>query len=239
MSQSIVRQLVMKDLAIMKVPVLCWWAGGIAAVAIAVFRSMYPAYLGGSAVGLAGFILFITGMAGAGIHAVMETVVEERCKHTLAFIMSLPITVREYTSAKLIANLALFGPVWLTLSAAGCFLAFAGEGSAAPGEGLPDGTLPFATIVLVGILLAYAVILMVSLVTESIGFSVAAIVGANIGTQIYLSGVTDLYGIRSVIRGPTPVWNGTVLTILAVQTLAIVTLIALTYVLQARKKDFI
>ena len=133
----------------------------------------------------------------------------------------------------------LFGPVWLTLSAVGCFLAFAGEGSAAPGEGLPDGTLPFATIVLVGIFLAYAVILMVSLVTKSMGFSVAAIVGANIGTQIYLSGVTDLYGIHSVIRGPTPVWNGTVLTILAVQTLAIVTLIALTYVLQARKKDSI
>ena len=93
----------------MKVPVLCWWAGGIAAVAIAVFRSMYPAYLGGSAVGLAGFILFITGMAGAGIHAVMETVVEERCKHTLTFIMSLPITVREYTSAKLMMKVSVLG----------------------------------------------------------------------------------------------------------------------------------
>ena len=225
MNQSIVRQLVKKDLQIMKIPALSWWAAGIAAIGIAVF--------GGSAFDLAAFILFITGMAGAGVHAVMQTVVEERREHTLAFIMSLPVTVREYTSAKLIANLAIFGPIWLTLSGVGCFLSFAGD------DGMPDGTLPFSTIVLVGIFLAYTTILTVSLVTESIGYSIGAIVGANIGTQIYLWAVVDLYGIRSVIGGPTPVWNGTVLTILAVQTLAIVMLIALTYVLQARKRDFV
>ena len=136
MNRSIVRQLVMKDLEIMKIPVLCWWAGAIAAVVLVV--------LGGEVVGLYGSILFITGMAGAGIHAVMQTVVEERREQTLAFVMSLPITVREYTSAKLIANLAMFGAVWLTLSVAS-FVIFVGE------EGMPDGTIPFVTIVLVGI----------------------------------------------------------------------------------------
>ena len=224
MNRSIVRQLVMKDLEIMKIPVLCWWAGAVAAVVLVV--------LGGEAVGLFGFILFITGMAGAGIHAVMQTVVEERREQTLAFVMSLPITVREYTSAKLIANLAMFGTVWLTLSVAS-FVIFVGE------EGMPDGRIPFVTIVLVGVFLALSVILAVSLVTESIGFSIAAIVCANIFTQIYLWAVVDLYGIRSVMGGPTPVWNTTAVTILSLQITAIASMIALTYVLQARKKDFI
>ena len=224
MNRSIVRQLVMKDLEIMKIPILCWWAGGIAAVALVVF--------GGDAVGLYGVILFVTGMAGAGVHPVTQTVVEERREQTLAFIMTLPITVREYTSAKLIANLAMFGAVWLTLSVAS-FVIFVGE------EGMPDGTIPFITIVLVGIYLAITVILAVSLVTESIGFSIASTLFANIFTQLYLWAVVDLYGIRSVIGGPTPVWNTTAVTILALQTAAIASIIALTYVLQARKKDFI
>ena len=172
-------------------------------------------------------------MAGAGVHTVMQTVVGERSEHTLAFVMSLPITVREYTSAKLLANLAIFGPIWLTLSAVSCWLSFAS------GDGLPGGTLPFALIVLVGIFFAYTVVLTASLVSESVGISVAAVVVGNVGKQIYLFGLAGLHGIQSGVDGPAPAWNSTELTILAIQILGIAGLFAITYVLQARKKDFI
>ena len=224
MHPSIVRQLVMKDLAIMKIPVICWWLGGVASVALVVF--------GGPAFFIAGFMLFVTGMAGAGIHAVMQTVMEERREQTLPFIMSLPITVKEYTSAKLIANLAIFTTVWLTLSVAS-FVIFVGD------EGMPAGAIPFVAIILVSIFLAYTAILMICLVMESIGYSVGAIIGANLLTQIYLRGVYELHGIRSVFRGSTAEWNTTALAVLGVQIVAILILITLTYVLQARKKDFI
>lgn len=221
---SIVLQLVKKDLTIMRAPTICWWLGGWAAIAIIV--------LGGSEMFNLASILFVSGMAGAGIHAVMRTVVEERREQTLAFIMSLPITIRQYTSAKLVANLAIFGTVWLTLSAA-TYLIFIN------GDALPAGYIPFLTIVLVAIFLAYTVILSASLVAETIGIGIAAIVGANIITQMFLWWVASLEGIRSTINGSQAVWNSTALTVLIAEIVLIGLLITLTYVMQARKKDFI
>ena len=70
MSQSIVLQLVRKDLYLMRIPIICYWIGGFLAIAIAVF--------GGDALGLPGFILFVVAMAAAGVHPILATIVEER-----------------------------------------------------------------------------------------------------------------------------------------------------------------
>lgn len=224
MSNSIVKQLVLKDLRILRTPTLCWWLGGMASVVVAVF--------GGSALGTVSFILFVTCMAGAGVHAAMLSTVEERREQVLAFIMSLPISVREYTSSKLIANMICFGAVWLTLSAAS-FAVFLGE------DGLPDGTRPLMVIILIGILLAYTIILATGLIFEALGPTIVAIVAANIGTQIYLWIIVELQGIRAYIGGDVAVWNSTVFSVMAIQTVAVVTLLAGTYFLQSRKSDFV
>ncbi len=225
MSRSVIGPLVRKDFEIMKVPVVSWWLGGVVA-------SFLP-FVGGPRVVMASMILFVTAMAGAGCHAVIQTVVEERREKTLPFIMSLPVTVREYTAAKLIANLAVFGVVWLTLSAA----SFVGLIGAAD-SGLSRGAIPFVTIVLVGILLAYTIVLATSLVTESIGLSITAIVVANLATQIFLWWVVSLDGIRTTIHGPEPEWSRTAVTVLGGQLAAVVGLLGLTFVLQAKKRDF-
>ena len=208
----------------MKMMTFYWWLGGVAAVAAIAAV--------GSRAFIFGMILFIACMMGAGVHAVMKTVVEERREQTLPFIMSLPITVREYTSAKMIANLVLFAAVWLTLSGAS-FVVFTGP------EGMPAGAIPFVTIVLVGVFLAYTLVLATSLVTESIGWSVASTVWANLGTQLFLWWVVDLHGIRTVIGGNVAVWNTTALTVLGAQLAVIAALIGLTFGLQSRKTDFI
>ncbi len=223
MNSSILK-LVRKDLAIMKVPAILWWICGLVAISFIAFGG--PAMLNFAA------ILFVSGMAGAGIHATIRTVVEERREQTLPFIMSLPITIADYNSAKLIANLAIFGAVWLTLSAATFYLV-------AFRQALPLGNIPFLTIVLVAIFLANTIILATSLITETIGGCIAAIIGANIGTQMILWWVHSLEGIRSTVSGSVAVWNNTVLVVLIVEIAVILALVSLTYILQARKKDFI
>lgn len=224
MSQSIVKQLVIKDLQILRIPTLCWWLGGIASVLVALF--------GGPALGMAATILFVTCMAGAGVHAAMLSTVEERREQVLPFIMSLPISVKEYTSSKLIANMICFGVVWITLSAAS-FVVFIGD------DGLPDGSRPMLVIVLLGILLAYTIILSTGLIFEALGPTIVAIVAANIGTQIYIWIIAELQGIRAYTGGDVAVWNSTVISVLAIQAAAIVALLVGTYVSQARKSDFV
>ena len=50
-----------------------------------------------------GSIGLITVLISLGIHLIMTSVIEERTLHTLPFIMSLPISVREYTTSKILA----------------------------------------------------------------------------------------------------------------------------------------
>jgi ABC-2 type transport system permease protein len=224
MTSSLVPILVRKDLRIMRVPSLLWWAGGLLSVVLVTIV--------GERAFLFSFIIYVACMLGAGVHTVMQTVVEERRDKTLAFVMSLPITVREYTTAKLLANVTIFGLVWLTLSAA-TYLVFLGDGH------IPPGAVPFVTILLVQSFVAFTLVLAVSLVSESMGWSVASTVAANLGSQLMLWWVTSLPGVAEFMGGDTAVWSRTIWTVLIGQSGIILALLLGTYSLQARKTDFI
>lgn len=221
---TVTMKLVGKDMSIMKVPALLWWLCGLVSIAIVVF--------GGSQMLNFASILFISGMAGAGIHSVMGTVLFERRDKTMAFIMTLPITIAQYNTAKLIANLLIFSAVWITLSVASYVIVVRDDI-------IPLGNIPFLAIIFVGIFLANIIVLAISLITETMGGGIAAIIGANVGTQMYIWWVYGLDGIQTTIGGSEAVWNNTVTTVLVSQIAVIATLILFTYVFQARKKDFI
>jgi hypothetical protein len=223
MSESIVRQLIIKDLRLMKIPAIAYWLSGLVAIVVVV--------VGGDVAGMTAIILFVAALFGTGVHSAMLTVTEERREQTLPFIMSLPITIREYTSAKLIGNMLLVGGIWLTLSAASCVVFI--------GEALPLGAVPFITIVLIAILLAYVIILATALIWESMTPTIVAIVAANLCTQGLLWWIASLHGIRSTIGGNAIVWNTTSITVIALQIFSIVALLAITYQLQSRKTSFI
>jgi hypothetical protein len=223
MSESIVRQLIIKDLRLMKIPAIAYWLSGLVAIVVVV--------VGGDVAGMTAIILFVAALFGTGVHSAMLTVTEERREQTLPFIMSLPITIREYTSAKLIGNMLLVGGIWLTLSAASCVVFI--------GEALPLGAVPFITIVLIAILLAYVIILATALIWESMTPTIVAIVAANLCTQGLLWWIASLHGIRSTIGGNAIVWNTTSISVIALQIFSIVALLAITYQLQSRKTSFI
>ena len=161
----------------------------------------------------------------------MQTVTEERREQNLPFIMSLPITIGDYTSAKMAANLILVGGVWLTLSAASYVIFI--------GDAMPNGTIPFMTIILISIFLAYVAILATTLVFETLAPAIIAMVAANLVTQAAMWWVSDLHGIRATINGPEAVWNGTALTVIAVQLGLIAAFIGMTFYLQSRKTEFL
>ena len=52
MKSSIVKQLIWKDLQIMRIPAICYWLGGLGAIAFAI--------VGGDTTGTVAFILFVS-----------------------------------------------------------------------------------------------------------------------------------------------------------------------------------
>lgn len=224
MNAALIRRLVAKDWTFNRWPIAAYVAAGaVSLVAIAMPR--LAAFYFGS-------ILLLTVLISIGIHLTMITVVNERKEHTLAFVMSLPIDVRDYTAAKLIANLALFGTAWTAL-AVGAVAVIAGRPS------LPDGLIPFTLTVLLEIFAGYALMLGVALVSESMNWTIAAMVLGNLGVQAVMYTVSNLPAVKTTMQTNAIAWPPQLVQVLGAELAIIALALAGTFVLQARKTDFL
>ena len=126
MSGSIVQQLILKDLYLMRWIVASSLAAGLAAIALMPLSGV-AAYVGGVSLICIIVILNIT--------LVMSTVVQERKDKVLLFILSLPISTTQYVAAKMASNAIAFVGSWVVLTLA--LVAVIGTSA------IPDGILPF------------------------------------------------------------------------------------------------
>jgi ABC-type Na+ efflux pump permease subunit len=113
---------------------LCIAAGGVALALLEV---------GGEVTTIAGVTWFFVALIVLGSMLPVSNVVNERKKQILPFLMSLPVSVTQYTTAKLVSTVGMFLVSWVTL-VAGAVLFIISR------QGIPDGMVPTA-IVLYGV----------------------------------------------------------------------------------------
>ena len=229
MTNTIVPQLVRKDFLLWRRLILVFY--GVSLACMAVLGVLYGRIPDRVLVSL-GSTLLIAPVGTLGMVLLMQTNVFEKAKSTQPFIMSLPVTVREFTQAKLLVNVPVFGALWLVTLGAAFWFAFGLDL-------MPLGTLPVMTMVFLGVFVAYVCILGVSLLTQSLGITVIAIMFFEMGTSAYLWVIVFLDPISSHVSGPVPVWNTTAIGIVTMQTFMAVAAIVVTLIIQNRKRDFI
>jgi len=217
-------QLVKKDWHFNQLPMLGYAILGMIALNLI--------YLARGSSFLVGSILLITVVVTIGIHLIFATVIYERSKQTLPFVMSLPITFMQYTRAKMIANIGVFAVGWLILvgGATGVILMV---------EDIPNGLLPFSLIILGELFVANILILAVAMVSESEAWTIVVMAICNVCISLFMFFVRGFDAIGDFIEGPVAVWNSTALTALSLEALAIVVLIALTFYAQSKKHDYL
>ncbi|WP_189419051.1 hypothetical protein [Cellvibrio zantedeschiae] len=229
MSTSIIPQLVIKDLLITRKIILIFCAINILFIAIVgVLFGRVPNW---AFVNLA-FVLLVAPLFTCGMVLVFRTIVMEKVKATQPFIMSLPVTVKEFTAAKLWVNLPIFCALWVLSCGVTFYFAFwLGV--------FPYGTLPFVTMIFLGALLAYICILSASLIFQSHGITIISILLFELATSAYLWILVYLKPIANHIYGPVSVWNSTAITVIASQIFAAIFVILMTIYIQNKKRDFI
>jgi len=178
-----------------------------------------------------GLILLITVMIANGALMVMSTMVGEREHQTLPFIMSLPISYVEYSSAKVLANLLIFFVFWLTLT-----LGSLGVILAAPQI---HGMFAFATIMAVEILTSTCLMISVALVTESKGWTISAMMVGNLGINVVGYFVAHIPSIASGLFGKVIQWTPAATISLLVEFGLIALMLGVAFFIQSRKQDFI
>lgn len=222
MNGSIVRQLILKDLYLVR-----WMiAGSIAAGVVAV--AMMPlgktsAYIGG--VSLVCVLILLN------IFLVMGGVVQEKKDKVLLFILSLPVSTTEYTVAKVLANAIAFTVPWLVLTAANIVMIDVSR--------IPNGILPFWVAVLGYLLFYYCALLAVSLVKDSTGWHTTAIVVGNVSVNFLIPILLSRPSVAAHIEGPTAVWTADIVAFIAIELLAGVAALWLAVYLYTRRPDFV
>ena len=224
MSTSIVQRLVSKDWYLLRRPVLAYVGAGLVSLMLLQF--------GGAAAFNFGSILIITVLIALGMHVVMATVVGERTEQTLPFVMSLPISIAQYTLAKIVANATLFVGGWLIISLGVCAVVLFRQG-------VPHGLIMLSTIMLMYLLASYFVLLAVAVTTESMGATIATVIVSNILLNVLMYALGTAPSIKNTYGSDRVIWNAAGLEILSIEAAVILLALALTFVFQARKTDFL
>ena len=97
MNYAMVKRLILKDWYLQLWTILASLVGVVATLGIIAS--------GGKVAFLLGLILLIMVVISIGAQMPMSTIVTERKEQTLPFVMSLPISYREYTASKIWGNL--------------------------------------------------------------------------------------------------------------------------------------
>lgn len=223
MNYAMVKRLILKDWYLQRWAILASLAGVVATLGIIA--------TGGKVAFLLGLILLITVIIAIGAQMAVSTIVTERKEQTLPFVMSLPISYREYTASKIWGNLLIFLVPWLTMVLGSFGLLLLSPSS--------RGLLPYAAIMSTEILLSTCLILALALITESQGWTVAAIMAGNLAVNGIGYVVAHIADIAKGMWGSTIQWSGAASAVLLAEFTTIALLLGLTFFVQAKKNDFL
>jgi ABC-type transport system involved in multi-copper enzyme maturation permease subunit len=227
MNITMVKRLVLKDFYLHRYPIL-----GLALALPA--AGIVPSVFGGETMWRQmGLIILNNSLIYLIFFLPMATIMMERKNHTLPFLMSLPVSYKEYTASKLVGSLVVFA---VTL----CVIGLALPVIVARSEQLALGVLPLLGVILGAFLVFFVLTLGVCLVTES--FLWTMVLGLLSVVFVFLFfPLLESIPLHLIEHWTSDrvVWDSEVVTALGLELLVSIGAITATFALQKRKKDFL
>jgi ABC-type transport system involved in multi-copper enzyme maturation permease subunit len=179
-----------------------------------------------------GFLIWLTTIVAFGVVVAMFSIASERKERVMNWVLSLPVAHGDYIRIKVLALLLCFSVVWFILSGAAIGLLVALPA-------LPDGMLPFAVLLCVFMLGNYAFVVSSALHVHSEGPMTLVIIVHNIAITLFMFALASIDEIQRYSQGPAAVWNSAFWTVLVVELAVFLILLALPFLIAARRRDFV
>jgi ABC-2 type transport system permease protein len=179
-----------------------------------------------------GMLIWLTTIVAFGVVLAMHGIANERKERALQFVLSLPLSPRDYIRIKLIALALCFLLPWIVLSTGAVILI-------AVMPNLPDGLMILAVLLSVFMLANFSVVLCGALHTTSEGAMSIVIIVTNMAVTLFIFLVGSLPALNGQSRQPAPDWNSTFWTVLAVEIAVLLISLSLPYFVASRRRDFI
>jgi hypothetical protein len=224
MNGSVVGQLILKDWRLQSTLVLFSITGGAIALVVA--------QLGGEPAAVVGIVWFFIALILLASMLPMANLVNERKKHNLAFLMSLPVSPLQYATSKFISSVAMFSVPWAVFFGGALWLILV--------RGVfPHGVIPITLVLLNLTFIGFCVTFAAALVGESEGWFIAANVACNSSYGLVWYFMTRVPALLADVKSPVVIWNKSVLKVLGLEAGLIVLILGLSFYLQSRKRDFV
>jgi hypothetical protein len=225
MNIPVVKRLILKDWYLNRGMIAASLAAGIvtlAAVAIA----------GGTQLALIlGVIVLVTILIGIGA-LLMVAIADERKLQTLPFMMTLPISYKEYTASKIVGSLLIFLVLWSALVAAMVLsILFL--------PGFRHGLIPFVVIMSVEILMSTCLITAVAVTTESHGWAVGVSQVGALSLNLIGWSIVRFPEIGGTMSSPAVHWSTTATVLILLEIGIIAVMLAAAFLVQSHKRDFV
>jgi hypothetical protein len=223
MSGSVVRHLIFKDWRLLRFQILFSFGAAVAALALCQVKREVPFVLG--------TVWFFVALIVLACMLPITNVVSERKKQNLAFVMSLPVSAKQYAMSKIASTFGMFLVPWLAL--VGCALLLI------EGRGFPHGAIPMALVLMGLVLVGFMIVAAVAIISESEGWTTGATVVVNSSYGIVWYLIARVPGAMKEMGSPVVIWSPRILTILAIECASIAIILGLTFYLQSKKRDFV
>jgi hypothetical protein len=224
MRNPVIWQLIWKDWHLHRLAILVSILAGIVALAIVQWGTE-PTVVFGT-------VWFFIAIILAGSLLPLNGIVNERKKQNLAFLMSLPISSIDYTTAKLLSSTGMFLAPWLTLVAA-ALVTIEVRGI------FPLGVIPLVLILALMPFVGFCLMTAAALIGETEGWGIAANIACNSSYGLAYYFLCRVPAVMAYNSSPVIVWSSTALKILGAELALSLLLLAVTYFVQSRKRDFI
>lgn len=219
MSRSPVVALIAKDVYLYRWMTLGSLVAGLAAL---------PLLGAGGTLSILGMILFVTVM---GVHSAIVAAhgpLSERQTHTLALVLSLPVSPLQAAMARIAASLVSYSIPWGVL-----FLVLVSLQLALPAE---QSNLPYTVGLMVFLLANFCVLLAMVMIGRSELWCIAGLIGSNTAVPVFMNSV--LLTLAPWIEGEKSWSPALLLTLAGLLATALLALSAIVFV-HSRRRDFL
>ena len=222
MNLQAIRILFLKDLFLSRRPLFAYFVAGLASSAVACLPEPTLAFVG--------FILVITVAIAAGIHLIGTLLLAETTDQTRLFVMSLPISLLDYSIGKISVVLTTYLIPWTAMFACLTIANFVFD---------KQGVVVILSAIFLYLLSAFMLQLVTAVVSESVGFTICVMVGCNVGLNVLMMKLFANPEIVAVTKSDVLTWPIIVVQIVAVELVIIAVSLGLAFLFQTRKRDLV
>ncbi len=222
MNLQAIRILFLKDLFLSRRYLFAYFAAGMASVGLACIPNPTLTFVG--------FLLVVTVAIAAGIHLIGTLLLSETTDQTKLFVMSLPISLLDYSIGKISVVLTTYLIPWASMFACLTIATFVlGK----------QGNVAVLTAIFFFLLSAFMLQLVTAVVSDSVGWTICVMVGCNVCLNVFLMKLFAIEEIVAVSKSDVLTWPSILLQVIGWELLFILLALVAAFLFQTRKRDVV